>query len=186
MKNQLLSDNELIKLVQAGDSSKLGILYERHKKDLFYYFYRMTNDTNKSEDLVQNTFMKVIRFSHRFQPDNKFNYWLYAIAKNILIDSVNKKDVLKHSATEDALYDRKDEGSSVGKHMEKEERHQLLHIALNRLSPQKKEAIVLSRFQGLKYKDIAILTNSTENNVKSRIRRGIEDLKIIMQKLELN
>ncbi len=180
------SDNELIRMVQAGDTGKMGILYERHKKDLFYYFYRMTNDAAKSEDLVQNTFMKVIRFSHRFQPDNKFNYWLYAIARNIWIDSVNKKDVLRHSSTEDALFDHSDDEPTAGVELEKAERHQMLHIAINRLSPKKKEAIVLSRFQGMKYKDIATLTNSTETNVKSRIRRGIEDLRIIMQKLEVN
>lgn len=186
MKNQLQSDNEIMGLVQAGDSSKLGILYERHKKDLFSYFYRMTNDSNKSEDLVQNTFIRVIRFNSKFQQDNKFNYWLYSIARNIFMDSINKKDVLKRAATEEALYNQYDDSSNAGQAIEKEEKNQMLYIALNRLSPQKKEAIVLSRFQGMKYKDIATLTGSTETNVKSRIRRGIEDLKIIMQKLELN
>ena len=180
------SDNEIIKLVQAGDVSKVGILYERHKKDLFYYFFRMTNDSNKSEDLVQNTFIKVIRFCDKFQADNKFNYWLYSIARNIWIDAYNKKDVLKHAATEEALYDRHDVSNTPVQLIEKEEKNQQLYIALNRLSAQKKEAIVLSRFQGLKYKDIARLTNSTETSVKSRIRRGIEDLKIIMKKLEIN
>ncbi|GLR17395.1 RNA polymerase sigma factor [Portibacter lacus] len=179
------SDNELIQLVQAGDSGKVGVLYERHKKDLFYYFYRMTNDKLKSEDLVQNTFLKVLRFSHHFKKEQQFNYWLYSIGRNVFLDTVNKKDVLKNSATEDALYNHKDTESIIDSAMEKEEKHEMLHIALNRLDPKKKEAIVLSRFQGLKYKDIATLTNSTETNIKSRIRRGIEDLKIIMNKLEL-
>lgn len=173
-------------MVQNGDSNKLGTLYERYKKDLYYYFYRMTNDTNKSEDLVQNTFMKVLRFNDKFKQESKFNYWLFSIARNIWIDSLNKKDVLRHSASEDALYNKSDDSDNVGQEMENSERHQMLYIALNRLSPQKKEAIVLSRFQGMKYRDIATLTNSTETNVKSRIRRGIEDLRLIMQKLELN
>lgn len=183
---KLQSDNEIIQLVQAGDSSKLGILYERHKKDLFYYFFRMTNDKLKSEDLVQNTFIKVLRFSHHCKKEVQFNHWLYSIARNIFIDSVKKKDVLKHSATEEALYGRQDDSLNVGESLEREEKHQQLYIAINRLSPKKKEAILLSRFQGMKYKEIAELTGSTETNVKSRIRRGLEDLKIIMSKFELN
>ncbi len=146
----------------------------------------MTNDKLKSEDLVQNTFIKVLRFNHHFKRGQQFNYWLYSIARNTFLDSIAKKDVLKHSATEEALYNQTDDTSTVDEAMETEEKHSMLRIALNRLDPKKKEAIVLSRFQGMKYKDIAALTNSTETNIKSRIRRGIEDLKIIMSKLELN
>ncbi|WP_235299509.1 RNA polymerase sigma factor [Portibacter marinus] len=179
------SDNEIIQLVQDGETGKVGILYERHKKDLFYYFYRMTNDKLKSEDLVQNTFIKVLRFNHHYKRGQPFNFWLYSIARNLFLDSVAKKDVLKHSANEEALYNHYDEDQGVQKAMEQEEKHQILQIALNRLDSKKKEAIVLSRFQGMKYKDIAQLTNSTETNIKSRIRRGLEDLKLIMSKLEL-
>ena len=182
----LQSDNEIIELVQDGDTGKVGLLYERHKKDLFYYFYRMTNDKLKSEDLVQNTFIKVLRFNHQLKKGQPFNYWLYSIARNLFLDANAKKDVLKYSANEDALYDQEDEGTGAQNALETEEKHQMLRIALNRLDSKKKEAIVLSRFQGMKYKDIAQLTNSTETNIKSRIRRGLEDLKIIMTKLELN
>jgi RNA polymerase sigma-70 factor (ECF subfamily) len=146
----------------------------------------MTSDKLKSEDLVQNTFIKVLRFNHHFKKGQQFNYWLYSIARNIFIDSVSKKDVLKHSATEEVLHNKKDEALNVDDALELEERHNQLYVAINRLSPQKKEAILLSRFQGMKYKEIAELTGSTETNVKSRIRRGLEDLKIIMSKLEFN
>lgn len=185
MKNPLQSDNEIMALVQNGDVRKVGLLYERYKKDLFQYFYRMTNDGQKSEDLVQNTFMKVIRFNDKFQQNNQFNYWLFSIARNVWIDAYNKKDILKHASTEEALYAHSDAAPNPDTEMVTKEKHQMLHIALNRLTPNKKEAIVLSRFQGMKYKDIAQLMNTTETNIKTRVRRGLEDLKIIMQQLEM-
>ena len=64
------------------------------------------------------------------------------------------------------------------------ERKQLLQKAMAQLSPLQKEAIILSKFQGMKYQDIAEMLNCTENTIKSRVHRGLIELKAIMQKLE--
>ena len=184
MNIQVQNDNELIKMVQSGDKAKLGILYERHKKDLFYYFFRMTNDQNKSEDMVQNTFLKVMKYHDQFTGKGEFSYWLFSIARNLWIDTLKKKDALKNSYSESALFAHPDYTHNSEQRLIKDEQIKLLEKALNNLNSDKKEAIVLARYKGMKYHEIASLTGTTENNVKSRIRRGLQELKSIMQHFE--
>lgn len=171
--------------IQRGDTAKMGVLYERHKQDLFAYFYRLTCNRSKSEDLVQNTFMRMLTYCHRFRGDGQFKYWMFSIARNIWIDSYRKFNPL-YKGRELTEVDRKylvdQEDPQVT--YERQERIDILQKALNGLSPEKREAIVLSRFHAMKYHEIALLANCTENTVKSRVRRGIEELKEIVGALK--
>ncbi len=182
---EVLSDNHLMKKVQEGDLSKLGLLYERHSKDVFAYFYRCTGDREKSEDMVQNLFIRILKYKDTFKGTGQFSYWLFATARNLWYDDHRKKDPLR----------KKDDLSDVMNQprfqilpddaLELSEKKVLLQQAMDRLSPEKKEAIVLSRFQGLKYKEIALVANCTENTIKSRVQRGLMELKEIIEKIEI-
>lgn len=171
--------------VQDGDLSKMSLLFERHHRDLFGYFFRQTNDAAKSEDLVQDVFYRLLKYRHTYRGDGKFIYWMYSVAKNTLIGSMRKKKLVDKGDNEKEVARQADPERNAEDLLIASERKQLLRRAMQELSPEKKEAIVLSKFQGLKYQEIAQLSNCTENTIKSRVHRGLMDLKEILLKLEI-
>lgn len=182
---QPFEDKYLMKKVQDGDFSKLGLLFERHHRDLFGYFYYLTSDRERSEDLVQTVFYRMLKYRKQYKGEGKFAYWMYRIAKNCWHDTNRKKDPMRYADTLANAQHQSAHQQSAQEQMEKSERKQQLHKALLQLSTEKREAIVLSRFQGLKYSEIAALSNCTENAIKSRIQRGLMELKEILQKIEV-
>ena len=179
-----LSDEHLIQKVQEGDQSRLGLLYERYHKDLYAYFYRCTNDASKSEDLVHTVFFKVLKNCHQFAVKSKFVYWLFTIARNVQINDYRKKDPLRQSYEINDLDSQRYSVQSPSESLEKLEQKKLLTMALNQLSPEKKEAIILSRFQGMKYREIAEIAGCKESAIKSRIQRGLLEMRAIMEAWE--
>lgn len=179
-----LTDNYLMKKVQAGDLNKMGLLYERYHRELFGYFFRCTSDRSKSEDLVHNVFVRLIRYRHTFKGHGEFSYWMFATARNVWFDEHRKKDPLKH---QDSMNETDHSTLAVeapDEMLHQRERKTILSEALQQLSAEKRDAIVLSRYQGLKYKEIAKMSNCSENAIKSRVQRGMLELRGIIEKIE--
>ncbi len=179
-----LADNYLMKKVRDGDLSKMGLLYERYNKNVYAYFYRCTANRAKSEDMVQNVFMRLIKYRKTFTGEGQFVYWLFATARNVWYDDHRKNDPLREKTDLESVIPAPDNANTPDQALEKLEQKKLLHSALTKLSPEKREAIVLSRFEGLKYSEIAVIANCTENAIKSRVQRGLIELKSLMQNVE--
>ena len=181
-----ISDNGLMLKVKAGDVDKLGLLFERYNKSLFGFFYRMTHNAKTSEDLVQNVFLRMLKYKHTFTGEGKFTTWMYHLARNINVDHHKKQSRMGYkddlSDWENRLPDDVDTESQINQ----QEEIQLLNTAMAKLAPEKREILVLSRYQGLKYKEIGQLMNCSEGAVKVRIHRALTDLKKIYKKLENN
>lgn len=180
----VLEDKYLMQKVQEGDLSKMALLYERHHRDLFGYFYRLTNHPARSEDMVQSVFYRLLKYRHTYRGEGKFVYWMYSVAKNIWLDRLKKKNFIDFAGDEHTMAQHPDDTRNAEDLLLVTERKNLLKQALLRLSPEKREAIVLSKFQGLKYQEIAQMADCTENAIKSRVQRGLLELKDIMLKLE--
>jgi len=164
--------------VQSGHTNRLGVLYERHKEGLFAYFFRCSNDRYLSEDLVQNVFIKVMKYKDQFKGTGAFNFWLYRIARNTWLDTINKKDPIKRAVEIDS--DRLEGSYSVrAAHMMSEGDQKQ---KLNMISPDKKDAIILSRYHGLDYKTIAEMSDCSESAVKSRVMRGLSEIKELVKR----
>ena len=171
--------------VKEGDLNKMSLLFDRHNRKLFGYFYRLTNNGEKSEDMVQMVFYRMLKYRHAFRGEGKFIYWMYSIAKNIWLDYLKKKNIIDYGNKETELLTYPNREKSGEELLIATERKQLLKIAMQQLTPEKREAIVLSKYQGLRYQEIAELANCTESTIKSRVHRGLMDLKTILEKLEL-
>lgn len=168
--------------VRSGNLDKLGLLFERYNRKLFRYFYRLTYRRDLSEDLVQGVFERIIKYRHTYQNTDAFSTWIYRIARNLHTDHYRKNGKV-YQPDEDFDFDTLK--VETGEETFDQPNHELalLKMALNRLDPIKKETLVLSRFQGFKYKEIAGIMDCSESAVKVRIFRAINELKQIITEL---
>ena len=177
-----LSDNSLMLKVKEGDLQKLGLLFERYKNLLFAYFFKLSKDQILAEDLVQSVFMRVIKYKHAYRGDGSFKTWIFHIARNIHVDNWKKESKLGHKVSDvgrlDNLYQDDIETEK------KEANITRLEQALARLPDEKREIIVLSKLKGIRYKDIGVLLNLTESNVKIKVFRALKELKLKFDELE--
>lgn len=169
--------------VKAGETQKLGLLYERYKKRLFGFFYQMNKDASLSEDLVQNVFMKILKYKHTYTEESKFIVWLFQIARNTSYDSFKKSKKYMHRDIDDVGYVISS-GEDAQETMIDRENTVTLRKAMALLSPEKKEVIVLSKLKELKYKEVGEILGCTEGNARIKVHRAINDLKGIFLTLE--
>ena len=169
--------------VKAGDIQKLGLLYERYKKRLFGFFYQMNKDAELSEDLVQNVFVKILKYKHTFTNESKFIVWLFQIARNTSYDSFKKSKKNNHKDIDDVGYLLKAKDDIDGT-IVKQENSILLKKAINLLPTEKKEFIVLSKLKELKYKEVGEIMGCTEGTARTKVHRAINDLREIFLTLQ--
>ncbi|MEK6481372.1 RNA polymerase sigma factor [Catalinimonas sp. 4WD22] len=174
------TDNAIMLKVKSGDLEKMGLLFERHHRPLFGFYYRMCQDAELSEDLVQNLFLRMIKYRHTFTGEGKFTSWMYHLARNLLADHYRKKKKMTTDNFKEVEKMWEDEAAQEAQ----EEREKLLEKAMQYLSDDKREVLVLSRYQGLRYQEIADMMNTSEANIKVKVYRAIRELKEIFQKLE--
>jgi RNA polymerase sigma-70 factor (ECF subfamily) len=160
--------------VRDGQVEKLAILFERYQVMLYNFFLRLTGNRGLSEDLVQDVFLRILKYRKTYQGQSKFTVWIYQIARNAHVDHLRKRkpDVPLDEQFEEAAIPEK---LPVEK-MDAEIEIALLRKALDRLPLKKKEVLLLSRFQEMKYKDIAELLGCNIGSVKSAVHRAIKDL----------
>lgn len=171
------SDLEIMRRVQSGETQLMGILYERHKSSLFSYFLRCTNSHSKSEDMVHNVFLKVMKNTHSFNGTGEFRYWLFRIARNSWIDKTKKKEPALKAVALESVHHQGTTNNDTGAVDIVEVRKAKLRKALESLSEEKRDAIILSRYQGMDYKTIAEISDCTESAVKSRVMRGLGEIR---------
>jgi RNA polymerase sigma-70 factor (ECF subfamily) len=169
--------------VKAGDLDKLGLLFERYNRRLFSYFYRLTADRDLSEDLVQNVFERILKYRNTYENSGAFSTWIYRIARNLHIDHYRKNNYEDMRDDLENLDTVKAESTKTEELFDEDNELLLLNLALERLDAEKKETLILSRYQGFKYKEIAAIMHCTESAVKVRIFRALNELKEIISEL---
>ena len=178
------SDNALMLKVKAGDLDKLGLLFERYNRRLFSYFYRRTGNRDLSEDLVQNVFERIIKYRKTYDNNGAFSTWIYRIARNLHVDQYRKnshEEMREDLINLDAI---KSEPAEIENLFTEDNEVLLLDLALKRLDAEKKETLILSRYQGFKYNEIAAIMHCSESAVKVRIFRALNELKEIISDLK--
>ncbi len=176
------SDNHLMLQVEKGKLDHLGLLFERYHRLLFGFFYRMNQNAPISEDLVQNVFERILKYKHRFRGDGEFKAWMFQIARNVHSDHFRKKGNAPKEALEDWQEDMIDASPRQDAMIMKKEEIDQLRKALQKLDPEKREILVLSKLQGLKYKKIAEMLDCTEGAVKVKVFRALKALREVMMK----
>jgi RNA polymerase sigma factor (sigma-70 family) len=163
--------------VKEGDIDKMGLLFERYNRQLYGFLYHMTRERELSEDMVQNVFFRLLKYRKGFTGAGEFKTWLYHIARNAMFDHFRKlKRTPSHHKLND--YEEKIEGEfTADAQFEKSQDLKILEMAMQNLSDENRELLILCRFQELKYNEIAKILNISEGAVKVRVHRAMNQLK---------
>jgi RNA polymerase sigma-70 factor (ECF subfamily) len=163
--------------VKNGDIDKMGQLYERYHRQLFRFLFNMTRQKELSEDMVQNIFFRMLKYPDGFMGFGEFRMWMYHIARNTVYDHFRKiKRTPAHSDLTN-LEERIDGEQYTDAKLEKEQELKILETAMDKLSDENRELLILCRFQELKYHEIAKILNTTEGAIKVRVHRALTQLK---------
>ncbi len=163
--------------VHSGQLDSLGLLYDRYQSQLYGFFTSMTQDKELSADLVQNVFYRLLKYRSQFR-GGSFKTWMFHIARNVLNDQYKRKQKIINSSLDDYKEYVKDEKYTDDDLHRREDIHQL-NKAMAALSDDKREILLLSKYQDKNYKEIAEILGTTEGNVKVKVFRALNDLRAL-------
>lgn len=161
--------------VKSGDLQQAAVLFDRYQRRILNFLARMTMDRTIAEDLTQNVFLRMIRYRNSYQAGNKFQSWIYQVARNVFSDHYQanknrKSDFADVEKMSDTMIDPED-----GR--EQHEQEETLRRSLSLLSDEQRELLVLTRFQHMKYEEVAAIMDTTVANIKVRVHRAIAKLR---------
>ncbi len=174
-------DNDLMMRVRDGEVAQLGVLFERHQNMLYNFFLRMSSNREASQDLVQEVFLRILRYRHTFRGESKFTVWMYSIARNAYADHFRKRK--KETPVDIEALERTSADPLPHETLEQEQEIAMLRRALDKLASEKREVLLMSRFQDLKYHEIAEILQCPVGTIKARVHWALKDLKKIFDQL---
>jgi RNA polymerase sigma factor (sigma-70 family) len=175
----LKSDESLLLAYQKGDSIAFEVLYMRHKNSLFNFLYNSCRQHQLVEDLAHDIWLSIIRGIENYKAVATFKTYLYRIARNRLIDHWRKE---KDSKFEYAEFNEEKHLSTTVSGDSAERTIQVMEIldAIMKLPDEQREAFLL-REEGFSQQEIAEITDSKPETVKSRVRYATQQLRAMSE-----
>ncbi len=158
--------------VSKGNLDMMSMLFERYHIKIFNFLVKMTRDRDISNDITQEVFYKAIKYRASYKK-GKFSSWIYTIARNTFSDYYQSQKNKEQRLDEIEFKIEQQEINSI----EQRETKEQLNKALDQLSQSDRELVILNRYQGIKYQEIAEITGSTIGAVKTKVHRAIYKLK---------
>ena len=182
------TDQTLVEQCLEGDERAARELVVRFEKPVFSLIYRMVRDRELAEDLAQETFVRTLNNLKRYDSSYKFSSWLFKIGYNLTIDHLRKKelDVVSIEGAPDAITADQQAATRITLQTGDERPDQLLEarsigqeieVAIDRLRPEYKTAILLRHVEGYAYDEIAQVMDVPLGTVKTYIHRARNELK---------
>jgi RNA polymerase sigma factor (sigma-70 family) len=178
----------LLRRCQAGDAAAWEEIVQTYHRRIYNLCYRFTGSSHDAEDLSQEVFIRMYRTLHSYETARgSFMTWVTTMTRNLLVDHFrkSKQDRVTDSleappgGDQDALTladQLADQKAGPEDRMRSTQAQQMVHLALQKLSPELREAVILRDLQDMDYKDIAKVLRVPEGTVKSRINRGRTEL----------
>ncbi len=178
----------LVRRCVAGDAAAWEELVQRFHRRVYNICYRFTGSADDADDLTQEVFIKMYRTLNAYDLERgAFMTWMATLARNLLVDHFRKSKGDRLTDSIDAAPVADEDGQTLGEHLqdpglgpqsrvESGETQRIVQHALQKLSPDLREAVILRDLQDMDYREIAIALKVPEGTVKSRINRGRTEL----------
>jgi len=177
---------------QQGEVRAFEILLTRHRRPIFNFILRFVGSREMAEDLLQETFLRVIKGAENYKRKAKFTTWLYTIARNLCVDQSRRQKHRKAQSLDAPLARDGESGGSLldvipGNEMGSDRKavsqqlHQKLHQAISTLSEEQREVFLMRQFLDMPFKQIAEVVGVPENTVKSRMRYALDKLRLELE-----
>lgn len=179
---------ELVRRCVAGEAAAWEELVRTYQRRIYNYCYRFTGSAEEAEDLAQDVFIKIYRSLETWDASRgAFTTWMITLTRNLLVDQYRRGKYDRMTDSLEAGAGPEEEGISLGEQIpdrdpspdarvDSREVQEAVHRALEKLSPELREAVILRDLQDLDYKEIAHILRVPEGTVKSRINRGRTEL----------
>jgi RNA polymerase sigma-70 factor (ECF subfamily) len=186
---------QLVRRCAQGDATAWEEIVQRFHRRIYNICYRFAGSADDAQDLTQEVFIKVYRTVGSFDGEKaSFNTWVTTVTRNLLVDHFRKTRNERATDSIDASQGTDDDGPTLAdrlaadgsenpqKHIETRERREMVHRALQQISPDLREAVILRDLQDMDYREIAQVLKVPEGTVKSRINRGRAELARLLQR----
>ena len=187
MVKPLDADSRVVTRCLDGDELAWEELVRLHSRRVYAICYRFTGSDSEAQDLTQDVFLRVFRTLRTFRAgEGSFLLWLTRVTRNLLIDHYRRTKLDRATESlEDQLQHLEEKGSASARTdgmLAGREASEALQSALQRLSPELREAVILRDIEELEYRSIAQVLNVPEGTVKSRLNRGRVELARVLRK----
>tara|TARA_B100000003_G_scaffold205369_1_gene218893 strand:- start:489 stop:1070 length:582 start_codon:yes stop_codon:yes gene_type:complete len=187
-KKFIYTDEELMKRFQNGDENAYVELVNRYRDKILNFIFNYIGDFEISEDIVQDTMIKLYQKKHYYKEIAKFSTWLYTIAKNLANTELRKKKqrkttILSHISKDDNPYDIPSDQPGTHQEIESEITSKIVRNAINQLTDKFRTVILLRDIQELSYEDISSIVGVPIGTIKSRINRARLQLQVELKHL---
>lgn len=185
--DRMYVEEDLLRRCARGDTAAYRDLVERLEKPLVNFILRFVGERHVAEDLFQETFVRVVRTLGEFRPQASLATWIYTIARNLALDYLKAKR--RHREVPIDAASSEDRGRVIyfkdvlrsaapepGRRAEGTEEERRVLEALGKLSPAKREALVLRVYAELPYSEISKIVKAPVGTLKFRVHEALQDL----------
>ena len=171
------NDDYYIKKILEGDSNSFGVIVERYQNMVFALALKMLKHREESEEVSQDTFIKVYKSLSKFNGESKFSTWIYRIAYNTCLDRIKKNskynnDVEINDVTSNEIF----QAENIFDSLENKERSIIIKECMDKLPEDERVIMHLFYFEELSLKEIVDIVSLNEGNVKVKLFRGRKKL----------
>lgn len=183
-------DARLMLAVQAGDAFAFEELTSRNQPRVYAYLHRFVGDPQLAEDLAQEVFMRVYKHRATYRQEARFSTWLFRVAHNVAFNALRTKsrrpetlfNAMGSSTMETTAVSYEEgivtrSGATPTQNIAKLEKQSIIRDAIHKLPPRQRQAVLLARFEGMTYQQIAEVMEMTPEAVKSLICRAHQNLR---------
>ena len=190
MANLQLPDSLLVHNYVKGDENALTVLINRHQSKIFGFIYSKILDRDISNDIFQDTFIKVIKTlkSNSYNEEGKFLPWVMRIAHNLIIDHFrrNKKMPMFRETEEFSIFSiMSDDSPSIENKIIREQVEVDLRKLIDELPADQKEVLMMRMYQDMSFKEISEITGVSINTALGRMRYALMNMRKVIDKHQI-